>query len=127
MRRFLWVLLTLSGIAQAAESPATAPISSAVQTCLETAADLSAVYPTTTFPAGTRELFAAIDLGKPPRPGKISSVWIAVDVGAVASPNQQIAKADLKVAGSERVRLKYSQPKALPPGKYRLEISADEK
>ena len=126
-REFIAGILLLSIVATAARAQTTTTESSSigVRTCLATAADLSAVYPTSAFPAGTREIFAAVTLGKNSPLTKISSKWIAVDVGGAAPPHLTIASADTDVNKADRARLRYSQAKAMPPGSYRLEISAN--
>jgi hypothetical protein len=115
----LVLVLCTAGVSFAAESP--------VQTCLETAADLSPVYPTTSFPAGTKEIIAAVDLSNASSPKKLTSIWIAVEVGAVAPASTQIGKSDLSLSGSTHASFKYSQPKALPAGKYRVDVTGDGK
>src|SRR5438552_7961324 len=104
-----------------ATSPTTAP-SGGVEICLATAADLTAVYPTSTFPLGTKELCATVPIDKNKGISRISSAWIAVDVGEdIAPANFKIATADTDVTGSHRARFKYSQPRPMPPGKYRVD------
>ena len=129
--RWVVLLLTMVRLAVAAvptttTAPATTTSAEPVlQTCLATAADMTAVYPTAVFPLGTKELSATVALDKSKGIGKLTSTWIALDVGDAAPANYQIATADMDVAGSSRCKFKYSQPKPMPPGKYRVDITAD--
>jgi hypothetical protein len=129
-RMTLLPLLMAGVIAAAADAPATsaAPATAAqVQVCLDVAADLTAVYPSDTFPAGITAVSATIALEKKAGIKKVTSDWIAVDVGSVAPPNYKIASADLDANSSDRLRFRYSQPKPMPPGKYRVDVTADGK
>ena len=119
------LFLSFVGVAVRAQTTTAESSSIGVRTSLATAADLSAVYPTSTFPAGTREIFAAVSLGRKSTLTKISSKWIAVDVGGAAPPHLTIASADTDVTKADRARLRYAQAKPMPPGSYRLEITAD--
>ena len=132
MRFVTAVLSLIAFVASASAAPATMtatsattlPANAGIQTCLATAADLTAVYPTSTFPFGTREMCVTVPLDK--KIAKLTSKWIAVDVGEdIAPANSVITTADMDVAGSDRARFRYSQPRPMPPGRYRVEISAD--
>ncbi len=108
-----------------AEGPAPPPAAEPpLQVCLATAADLSPVYPTSVLPSTVRELSCCyrLDAGQAAR--KLTSVWIAVDVGTAAPPNYEIARADL-ADPTPIGRFHYSQDNPLPAGKYRLDVLAD--
>ena len=101
---------------------------SSLQTCLAAAADYSPVYATSAFPVTSPELVAVFRLGQGEHYRKLTAQWIAVDVGSVAPPNTLAGTGDLSLdrdttAGVLRLELM----KGFPPGKYRLDVSADGK
>ena len=99
----------------------------ALQLCLAAASDYSPIYPTRTFPSTTTELIAVFQLGDGESYKTLTSTWIAVDVGDAAPQNYQIATGKLSLKGQKIGRFRYSQPKPLPTGKYRLDVTADGK
>ncbi|HXG03488.1 MAG TPA: hypothetical protein VNO23_08770 [Candidatus Binatia bacterium] len=103
--------------------------SAPLQLCLAEAADYSPVYPTRTFPAGsTEEVAAVVRLPQGASPQGLVATWSVVDVGAAAPPNQVINKTTIPVAGRDRAAIHLrSRGGALPPGKYRLDVTADGK
>jgi hypothetical protein len=116
-------LVHSSGSAQPAAKAVDGP---EVQLCLAGAADFSAVYPTRVFPAGTtHEVTAVVRLGKGDAYKKLEASWIAVDVGKAAPANPVISKTTLPVRGDRGAIHMRSGGKALPPGTYRLEVTAD--
>jgi hypothetical protein len=125
-----WLLAGLflahgSAEAQRAESAAAG---SDLQLCLAAAADYSQVYPTQLFPAGTtHEVTAVVRLGKAESARKLDASWIAVDVGKAAPANQVVSKMTLPVRGDRGAIHIRSGAKGLPPGKYRLDVTADGK
>ncbi|HXG03997.1 MAG TPA: hypothetical protein VNO23_11375 [Candidatus Binatia bacterium] len=100
-----------------------------LQLCLAEAADYSPVYPTHTFPAGsTEEVTAVVRLPKGDSHPSLVATWSVVDVGAAAPPNQVINKTTIPIAGRDRAAVHLrSRGGALPPGKYRLDVTADGK
>lgn len=95
--------------------------------CLAPAADDSPCYPLKAVPATHRELLAVFRLRPGESFGKITHVWTAVDVGDEAPPGTEIARADLPLQGRTAGNLKFTLPRDLPVGKYRLDVSADGK
>jgi hypothetical protein len=96
-----------------------------LELCLAAAADYSPVYPTHVFPAGTtREVTAVVRLGKGESYKKLEASWIAVDA-AKAAPNQVISKTTLPVRGDRGAIHMRAGARGLPPGKYKLEVTAD--
>jgi hypothetical protein len=85
------------------------------------------VYPTNAFASGTAQVFATVRLDGHAPVKKVSCAWIEVDVGSAAPANYAIATADLEPGNGQRVRFKYSQPRPMPDGRYRLEVMADGK
>ena len=97
------------------------------QVGLAAAADFSAVYPSTVFRSPINELSASFHLDEKERPTRLTARWIAVDVGAAAPQNFQIAAAALEPKGMTSGRFRYEQPQPLPVGRYRVELEADGK
>ena len=95
--------------------------------CLAPAADNSAVYPLKEVPASNRELMVVFQLRAGESFGKLERVWTAVDVGDAAPANTEIAKEETALQGMTRGNLKFTLPRDLPVGKYRLDVSADGK
>jgi hypothetical protein len=89
--------------------------------------DLTPVEPTTQFPGGTKQIYAVFRLDAEERFEKLTSTWIAVDVGDAAPPNYSIASADTALKGQKTGKLSYTQPNPMPDGKYRVELLADGK
>jgi hypothetical protein len=96
-----------------------------LQTCLDAAADFSPVYPTTTLPAGTNEVIAVWELGKGENYQELVGTFIAVDVGAAAPANYHIVDARMKLGASRAGRFHFDLPRPMPPGRYRLDVTAD--
>lgn len=99
-----------------------------LQLCLAQAADYSPVYPTTSFPVGsTEEVAAVVRLGKGESYRNLVATWTAVEAGN-APRNQVINKVTIPIQGKDRavVHLR-SKTGPLPPGKYRLDVTADGK
>jgi hypothetical protein len=100
-----------------------------LQLCLAGAADYSPVYPTTSFPVGsTEEVTAVVRLAKGESYRNLGATWTAVDVGKAGPPNQVINKATIPIARLDRASIHMrSKAGPLPPGKYRLDVTADGK
>ena len=96
-------------------------------TCLAAAADHSPIWPTKTFRASEKQMVCVFRLGEDESFEKLTSKWVAVDVGDAAPPNTLIVQADLDLKGQKAGRLRYSQPGPLPVGKYRLDVLGDGK
>jgi hypothetical protein len=96
-----------------------------LQTCLEAAADFSPVYPTRTFPPGTREIIAVWQLAGDQKFQELSGAFSTVDVGAAAPPGFRIAEAPMQLGASRAGRFRFELPRAMPPGRYRLDVTAD--
>jgi hypothetical protein len=99
-----------------------------LQLCLAQAADYSAVYPTTTFPVGsTEEVAAVVRLGQGEGFRNLMATWTAVEAGN-APRNQVINKVTIPIHRKDRAVIHLrSKGGPLPPGKYRLEVTADGK
>lgn len=102
---------------------------SELQLCLAGAVDYSAVYPTRRFPAGsTQEVSAVVRLAKGESYRNLGAIWSVVDVGNAAPAGQVINKTTLPMGGKDRAAIHLrSRAGALPPGKYRLDVTADGK
>lgn len=98
-----------------------------LKTCLHAAADMSPIYPTDTFPADMSSICAVFKLGEEESYITLGSSWVAVDVGDVAPPNTVVAQFDLRLQGLRASQFVYSQTGPMPPGKYRLDVTADGK
>lgn len=99
-----------------------------LQLCLAAAADDSPVYPTRTFPPGTKEVLALFQLGQGETPRKLAGTWVALDIGNAAPKDSVIAKSELRVRGRRgSFRLTGRGPAGLPAGKYRFDLMADGK
>jgi hypothetical protein len=121
-------LLLVAGLATSvAAEPPTPPTPVPLQICLDAAADSSPVYPTDEVPASNREVKAVFRLGDGVTAAKLTSTWIAEDVGEVAAPNTVIAKNDLPLKDKPSGVLRVSLPRDLPVGRYRLDAALDGK
>jgi hypothetical protein len=98
-----------------------------VTLCAKVEADLKPVGATDKFAAGAKEVFAVFTLDTGENFNKMTSTWVAVDVGDAAPANYRIASADLDLKGQKKGKLSYTQPNPMPEGKYRLEIQMDGK
>ena len=97
-----------------------------LQICLGAAADYSPMFPTQTIPASAQEVTAVFHFGKGETRKSVTGTWIAVDVGTAAPPNHVLVKSTQKDLMSKG-RVWFSLPRALPVGKYRLDVEADGK
>jgi hypothetical protein len=97
-----------------------------LQICLGAAADYSPMFPTQTIPASAQEVTAVFRFAKGETHKSVTGTWIAVDVGTAAPPNHVLVKSTQKDMMSKG-RLWFSLPRALPVGKYRLDVEADGK
>lgn len=95
--------------------------------CLAADANHEAIWPTESFPVSGKQMACVFRLGADESFAKLTSKWIAVDVGDVAPANTLIAEGDLDLKGQKAGRLRYSQPGPLPVGKYRLDVLGDGK
>ncbi len=96
-----------------------------LQPALGRAADFSPVYPTSAFPAGTREIIAVFQLAPGETFKSFTGQLVAVDVGTVAPPNFHVARAELKSRVGGRGSFHFSLPRPFPPGRYRLDATGD--
>jgi hypothetical protein len=113
-------------IALATPRAAVAQSGGFLQTCLAAAADYSPVHPTSVFTVTSPELAAVFRLAPGEHHATLDAKWIAVDVGGAAAPNSLAGDNQLTldrntVAGVLRLELR----KGFPPGKYRLDVTAD--
>jgi hypothetical protein len=125
--RIVQLLLTAL-IIVAVSRGAVAQSGGSLQTCLAAAADYSPVHPTNVFTVTSPELAAVFRLAPGEHYSQLGARWIAVDVGGAAAPNSLAGQGTLTldrntVTGVLRLELR----KGFPPGKYRLEVSADGK
>jgi hypothetical protein len=98
---------------------------SSLITCLEAAADYSAVYPTDVYHSPARDVAVVFRLDDRGTVKKLRASYIAVDVGKAAPPNYAITSAELDVTGKTGGVFRYSQTGDMPLGKYRIEVTAD--
>jgi hypothetical protein len=85
--------------------------------------------PVTAFPPDTPKVFTTFKSKGAKKGDKIRAVWIAEDVGDAAAPNSKVLETtgDLD-SDTDTGMFSVSQPKnGWPPGKYRLEIYANDK
>jgi len=84
--------------------------------------------PTTTFAADTPKVFAMFKTVGAQKGDKIRGVWIAENVGSAAPANSKIDEKTLTLEGdTDDGALSLSKPtKGWPPGKYRLQIYAND-
>jgi hypothetical protein len=83
------------------------------------------MYATQSIPASAQEVSAVFRFPKG-ETHKVTGTWIAVDVGTAAPRNQVIVKSTQKEA-TNKGRVWFSLPRALPVGKYRVDVEADGK
>jgi hypothetical protein len=121
MRRPLVLALVLIAAAARADEPPPLTL------CLAPAADFSPVYPLKEVSSTNREFMAVFRLRPGEKIEKLTNVWTAVDIGDFAPPNSEIGRGDMALRGAPSGNFKYSLPKDFPPGKYRLDVSADGK
>jgi hypothetical protein len=125
-RRLLLQVALILATALAPHGAATAQ-DNALEMCLARAADMSPVYPTRVFPAGTREIYATFQLPKGASYKQLQATATAVDVERAPSPNLQIGTATLALKGHARGSFNLEFPKPMPAGKYRFDVAADGK
>jgi hypothetical protein len=84
--------------------------------------------PVTTFPPGTQKVFATFKTKGAQDGDKIRGVWIAEDVGSAAPANSKIDETTVTLDGDTNDgAFSLSEPKkGWPPGKYRVEIYAND-
>jgi len=123
MRRPLALALFSLAAATAARAEEPPPLT----LCLAPAADDSATYPLKEVAATNREFVVVFRLRPGESFGKLEHVWTAVDVGDAAPANTEIAREELALGGKTTGNLRFTLPRDLPVGKYRLDVSADGK
>ncbi len=96
-----------------------------LQPALARAADYSPVYPTGTFPAGTREIIVTFKLASGETYKSFTGQLIALDVGNVAPPNFPVARAELKSRIGDSGNFRFNLPRPFPAGRYRLDVTGD--
>jgi len=99
---------------------------SMLQICLAAHADYSPVYATRSIPASAQEVTAVFRFPPGETHKKVTGKWIAVDVGTAAPPNHVMITKTME-GETKKGRLSIDLPRALPVGKYRLEVEADGK
>jgi len=98
-----------------------------LQPALAQAADYTPVYPTNTYPSGTRQVLAVFRLGENQSFKSVTAQLVAVDVGGVAPPNFHVSRAELRSRGAERGYFFADLPRPFPAGRYRWDVSGDGK
>ena len=93
--------------------------------CLGLAADQSPVFSTELFPDPTTEVSACFRLGAADTVQRLTAVFIAENVGAAAPPDYPIVEAELDLKGEKQGRFRFENPRPMPLGLYRVEVSAD--
>lgn len=120
------VLLVVAAGSNRQAKPAAA--AGTVQVCLATAADASCVYPTSVLPAGGTELHAIFRLDPSEHFTTLAYTWLAVDVGTAAPPNSRVAIGTLPLQQQRSgVFEQTGIRRGLPPGDYRIDVTADGK
>ena len=122
-----WIGLLLGVLAVGLPASVAKAQQPVLQTCLDAAADFSAVYPTTTFPSDTKEVTAVWQLGAGERYQELVGTFIAVDVGGAAPANYRILETRVALGNSRAGRFRFEQPRPLPAGRYQLVVTADGK
>ena len=109
--------------------PPRPPQSATLPMCTEVGERYTPINATDSFPDGVKEIFATFTLADAEKGDakKLTSKWIAVDVGDKAPANTEIATADMDLNGMDRGQLKFTLPRPIPNGKYRLDVSIDGK
>ncbi|HEU4617234.1 MAG TPA: hypothetical protein VFV10_04300 [Gammaproteobacteria bacterium] len=95
-----------------------------LQICVAAAADYSAVFPTENIPSSLRQVSAVFALAGD-EGHDVTGEWYAVDVGQAAPPNYRIAASSTQ--NVNKGRFVFTLPRALPIGKYRLDVAVDGK
>jgi hypothetical protein len=116
------LLACAAGLAGALPRPA---VAQSLETCLDSAADYSPVYPTATYPVGTKEVIAVWRFAKGEKHRELLGRFVAVDVGSAAPPNYKIAEAKMAVGKTSEGRFRFTLPRPMPAGHYVVEVSAD--
>jgi hypothetical protein len=110
--------------ALAGELPCPA-LAQSLETCLDSAADYSPVYPTANYPVGTKEVIAVWRFAKGEKHRELLGRFVAIDVGSAAPPNYKIAEAKMAVGKTSEGRFRFTLPRPMPAGHYVVEVSAD--
>ncbi|HEY6050375.1 MAG TPA: hypothetical protein VIZ58_03945, partial [Thermoanaerobaculia bacterium] len=97
-----------------------------LQICLAAHSDYTPVYPTLSIPSSSKGVTAVFRFGSGEAHKVVTGTWVAVDVGAAATPNYTVATRTLQGPVSKG-RLYFTLPRPLPVGKYRLDVEADRK
>lgn len=127
MRKYLVSLVLCLTVAPARGAAVEAPAGPSLVTCLAADAESQPIWPTKTFHVSQKQMVCVFRLGEDESFTKLTSKWIAVDVGDAAPANTLIVEADLDLKGQKTGRLRYSQPGPLPIGNYRLDVLGDGK
>ncbi|PYR72274.1 MAG: hypothetical protein DMF86_24130 [Acidobacteria bacterium] len=114
----LVLLIAVSGVVE--------QTSESVQVCLASAADYSAVYPTNVLPATSKGIAVVFRVTKG-KYKKLTEKIFAVDAGTAIPPNALLASTDDVVGPVNGVGFfESSGERPVPPGKYRVDILADD-
>jgi len=127
MKRSIFLVVLTVTLASARVVLAEPQLGDSLVTCLAADANHEPIWPTKIFPVSGKQMVCIFRLGEDESFTKLTSRWIAVDVGDAAPANTLIAQADLDLQGQKTGRFRYSQSGALPVGKYRLDVLADSK
>jgi len=95
--------------------------------CLACTGDFQPIAPNAVVPAEGRQLLGVFHLASGDSFSRLVSTWIAVDVGQAAPPNYKVAEASIDLAGRHEGKFHFTLPRALPLGRYRLDVTADGK
>jgi hypothetical protein len=130
-KSILKLLLTLTSMATFtfnSAAPAHANRSDYAQACLGKAADDTPVYPTEVIPSG-EEIHTCFLVSETQLFNKVTGTLIAVDTGSVAPPNYRVASTDIQVGPADTASgsFHFTLPRPFPLGKYRTDISIDDK
>ena len=119
-------LLVVAGFAVLASPVRAEEEPSRMVLCLAAAADGSPVLPIAEVPSNHKEIVLVWHLREGETAKKMVHVWTAVDVGAAAPAGTVIAKETMDLKEARYGVLRFTLPRDLPVGSYRLDVTVDE-
>lgn len=119
-----------SGDSSSAAADATGSVQQAraygpLQLGFSAAADYSPVYPTSVLPAPTKRVTIVFRFDEANRYEQLTGTLVAIDIGAAAPPGTRVGSTAITVRSTDRGALDYTSPRPFPPGRYRLDVTAD--
>jgi len=124
---FSLILAALAWAGEPAGATKAEPQGGTLTVGLGVAADFSAVYPTATIPF-RNPVCALFRLGKGESYGTLHVSWQALESAGIAMVARELAGSDLAIPkGNDRGWFRFAPTTPLPPGSYRVEVTADGK